>query len=126
MNLLMLVILCVGQITVSDSLPPPVKYPIDVNVMTDAQFFQWATEFNKLQEAGLEKRREQMTEPQYVSGTETRAEHTWSGSDNRTYNRGGDYYGSHNGHSTTYERRWLNPLYTGPGPLVIVNPFCKP
>jgi len=117
-NLLALLVLCVGQVAVSDQLPPPVKYPVEVNTMADAQFFYWATEFNKRQEADLERRREKMTEPQYFFGTET--EYNWNG-----YS---DWYrGNYSGNrrTMTYPRRWHNPYYTGPGPLVIVNPYCR-
>jgi hypothetical protein len=121
---------CFGQVTISDQLPPPVTYPVEVHGMTDAQFFQWATEFNKKQEVDLEKRREKLPEPQHIFGTETITERNWNGYNGRVYGYGrfnsGDYYGNGNQRTATYTRRWLNSYYTGPGPLVIVNPYCKP
>ena len=138
MNLLLLVVLCFGQVTISDRLPPPVKYPAAVYDMTDDQFFQWATEFNVKQEADLEKRREKMTEPQYLFGMETVTDQNWDGNHGSqvytgydsygpySQHIGGDYYGNANRSTVTYPRRWHNPYYTGPGPLVIVNPYCRP
>ena len=131
MNMLMLVALLVGQITVSDRLPLPVKYPAAVYDMTDAQFAQWAIGFNKMQDADLEKRRVKMTEPQYITGMETTRENHWYGNSDQIFSdygnwSTGDYYGNSDHRTTTYVRRWHNPLHTGPGPLVNVNPYCKP
>ena len=35
------------SITISDQLPPPVKYPVKCYKMTDAEFFVWATAYNQ-------------------------------------------------------------------------------
>ena len=146
---LLLVAPCAAEefkIIVSDQVPPPVKYPAEVYKMTDAQFYAWATEYNKKQEADLEVRRSKMTEPQYITGTETRTSQSYVDSYSGFYGEksygwwdyprgrgaafspfsGGAQAGASRQTTTTYPRRWLNPLYTGPGPLVIVNPFCKP
>jgi len=116
-----LLLLCLGQVTIS----APVTYPVEVYNMTDAQFFQWATEYNTVQKVELEKRPQ--TEPQYLFGDGLVTDQSWSGrNDNGFWRPAGDYYGSSNQQTTMYQRRWHNPYYTGPGPLVIVNPFCKP
>lgn len=118
---IVLAVMCVGQITVSDP-GPSVKYPVEVYSMTDDQFFQWATKFNVKQRADLEERR--VTEPQYITGTETSTTGRWSG---RTGGRRAAIFNvTGNQRTVTYQQRWLNPQYSGPGPLTIVNPYCKP
>ena len=95
------------RVIVSDQVPPPVTYSAEVYSMTDAEFQVWANDFNRRQEAALEVRRLKM-EPRYIFGMQT------------------DYGDFGFGSQTTYRRRWLNPIYVGPGPMVIVNPYYRP
>ena len=57
------------SITISDQLPPPVKYPVKCYKMTDAEFFVWATAYNEGQVEDWKRRWEAITEPEYFSGT---------------------------------------------------------
>ncbi|MFA5344667.1 MAG: hypothetical protein WC315_00095 [Candidatus Omnitrophota bacterium] len=121
---LTLILLCItqigyGQVVVSDQVPMPIKYPAEVYKMTDAEFFQWATDFNKKQVADLETRRKQITEPRYYYGTQVRQEglfNNYKANDSRSYSR----------QTTIYSKQWSNSNYVGPGPLTIVNPYCRP
>jgi hypothetical protein len=145
---------CYAQhITVSDQVPPPVKYPAEVYKMSDAQFFEWASNFNKKQVADVEVRRAKITEDKWITGerttsSESHVEYNRFGSYNgygcngysnrfaacNSYNYGCDsygsgdtgQYGSSSQETTTYPVRWPNPAYHGPGPLTIVNPYCRP
>ena len=133
--MLLLAAPCYGQIVVSDQLPPPVKYPAEVYRMSDAQFFQWATEFNAKQVADLEVKRAKITESEWLEGSETVTNQDFFTVGNRGnfngYGRSNFYrpnyqYGFSNESSVTIPRRWPNPAYSGPGPLIIVNPYCRP
>ncbi len=133
---------CYAQhITVSDQVPPPVKYPAEVYRMSDAEFFKWASDFNKKQEAEVEARRAKITEDKWITGSESRIS-----ASHYDYSTGGSNYGygycgyGCNGYgcnsavqygtssqtTTEYPVRWPNPAYYGPGPLTIVNPYCRP
>ena len=131
-----LLILCLfTQITVSDQIPPPVHYPRSVYNMTAPEFYKWATNFNLEQVKKLPT----VYAPRWLNGTETNTNMSIE-----TYgdigNRGCGGYGNYRGNggylgygyslmgqqSVTFPRRWLNPDYTGPGPLIIVNPYVKP
>jgi hypothetical protein len=106
-----------SQIVVSDQIPIPVKYPASVYQMTDAQFYDWAVSLNLKAKESLSKD----YEPQWLqgSGTDTNI----SGYNNGFYNSG-QYW--HSRQSQTYPRYYLNPNYIGPGPLIIINPYCRP
>ncbi len=108
-----------GQIVVSDQVPMPIKYPAEVYKMTDAEFFNWATELNKKQVADVEARRKSISEGRYNYGTQFREEgslNVYRSNNSRTYIR----------QETVYPMQWSNPNYVGPGPLTIVNPYCRP
>ncbi len=135
---------CYAQhITVSDQVPPPVKYPAEVYRMSDAEFFKWASDFNKKQEAEVEARRAKITEDKWINGTETRTSSSYSNFVSGAYGgyggyggynyscsgydcNGGAQYGASSQTTTEYPVRWPNPAYYGPGPLTIVNPYCRP
>ena len=124
---------CYGQITVSDRLPPPVKYPAEVFKMSDAEFFTWATDFNSRERAAVEGRRAKLVEKEWIEGTETRTTTNYLDYQGNYggcgYSSCGNYspnYGSSSQTTVQYPKRWKNPLYTGPGPLTIVNPYCRP
>jgi hypothetical protein len=96
------------KITVSDKLPPPIVYTQEVKAMSDAAFFTWATGQNKEQKR-LSEERSAKGEPMYVQGYMTRIT-------------------GNTGRGLTTESRpvkFKNPLYTGPGPLTVVNPYCR-
>jgi hypothetical protein len=145
--LLLFATACPAQIivSVSDQVPPPVKYPPEVYKMTDAEFFKWATEYNKAQADDWKKRKSEIQEPEFLTGTETVTTTEYGGSYGRLsygYGYGGGYFarssygcgsrygGSFDGSSVqrtgTYPWRRPNPAYVGPGPLVIVNPYVRP
>jgi len=118
---------CLAQVIVSDQLPPPVVYPAEVYRMSDAQFHEWATRFNQRQQADWEKRTAAIQEPEWIEGTETVTERDFAGY------RPGYWYGGYGGYIGTATQRTVtqpwrrpNPDYVNPGPLVIVNPFCRP
>ncbi len=127
---------CYAQrITVSDRLPPPVKYPAEVFKMTDAEFFAWASDFNKREREAVEERRAKITEKEWIEGTEssTNSSHLDYSYGGYSYNGyGNDYYnpatqyGRSSATTIEFPRRWKNPYYNGPGPLTIVNPYCRP
>jgi hypothetical protein len=111
--------------------------------MTAPEFYQWAVNFNLEQVKKLPT----VYAPKWINGTEID-----TSSSVMTYGGRGGYvrdncgrggcggYGNYRGpggyagygmslmneQSVTYQRRWLNPDYVGPGPLVIVNPYVKP
>ncbi len=127
---------CYGQIKVSDRLPPPVKYPAEVYKMSDADFFAWATDFNKRERAALEERRAKITEKEWIEGRESDTDSSYADYQYDNYGYGSDYprgyftpsvqYGRASQKIVEYPRRWKNPAYVGPGPLTIVNPYCPP
>jgi hypothetical protein len=105
--------------------------------MTMPEYYQWATGINLKAKEALPK----VYAPKWLDGTETD-----TGSTVETYGDLGGYNnygcgcGSYRGQggylgyglslintqSVTFPRRWLNPDYIGPGPLVIVNPYVNP
>ncbi len=98
------------KITVSDQLPMPIVYPAECYKMTPAEFFQWATKLNvKLKKESDE--RSTHTPSPYIEGT---------GIEGRIDPVTGGFY------MNTVRRRYVNPDYYGPGPLIIVNPYCPP
>jgi len=150
---LMLVVLlaaavsCQARISVSDQLPPPVKYPAEVYKMTDAEFYNWAVKFNQAQANDWKKRKAEIKEPEYLTGEEEVTTREYSGSYGPSYggyfarspdgcglggcgSQFGDGGGSVSGSSVQrkgiYPWRRLNPAYVGPGPLIIVNPYVRP
>ena len=131
------------SITISDKLPPPVKYPAECYKMTDAEFFNWATAFNKGQVEDWKRRKTALPEPEYIGGTVTirSREHSegvkeggyppiYVGGNGYGYGSGsvygGDTYGSETQQTTSYGTRYRNPYYVSPGPLTIINPYCRP
>ena len=62
---------CSAQVIVSDDVPPPVKYPSKVYMMTDAEYREWATRYNKTQLKKWKKEKSAIKEPEYLNGTET-------------------------------------------------------
>jgi hypothetical protein len=131
---------CYAQhITVSNQVPPPVKYPAEVYKMSDADFFKWASDFNKKQVDDVEVRRAKITEDKWITGEATRSSEShveYNAYSGYGYNyscgpygcndSAGARYGSSSQTTTTYPVRWPNPVYHGPGPLTIVNPYCRP
>jgi hypothetical protein len=127
---------CSAQITVSDQLPMPVKYPAEVAKMTDAEFYVWATQQNAAAVSAWKAKKAALTEPEYLDGTE-KTEHGFkegygdSGNATVVFNPtylGNDakYYGWDKRVTTTRKTRYPNPNYTSPGPLTIINPYVKP
>jgi hypothetical protein len=102
----------------------PIKYPAEVYKMSDAEFFKWATDFNKKQVTDLETRRANITEDKWINGmtTRTRAEYDYGCSSYGCNSQ----YGSSSRETTSYPVRWSNPSYSGPGPLTTINPYCRP
>ncbi len=84
--------------------PAPFQYPTAVYSMTPEEFRQWAIDFNtqQLQES---EQRSARGPSMYLEGYRT------------------DYSP---GSVRTIPTRYLNPDYTGPGPLWVINPFCPP
>jgi hypothetical protein len=131
-----------AQVTTSDRLPPPVSYPPEVYRMTDAQFFEWATERNKGALDDWQRRKAAIKEPEYISGSESVVTSDTAGYDNRFFGGWWAYpdatrrvpyfaepndYGESSVHrSLTVPRRWPNPRYSSPGPLTLVNPYVRP
>jgi hypothetical protein len=106
------------KITVSENLPPPITYTQEVKAMTDAQFFDWATAQN-VQAKRESEERSRNGEPRYFLGSIV--------SVGTTYQANG-YYRRPLNSTTTVEQRttqYNNPQYTGPGPLTIINPYCR-
>jgi len=119
---------CSAQITVSDRLPPPVKYPAEVYTMTDAQFYEWATRYNQAQLDAWDKRKAEIKEPEFIDGVESVDETEYTG-----YGHRSDLYFSRRGHtgvvtrhSVSFPSRRPNPWYVNPGPLAGVNPYVRP
>jgi len=111
---------CMGQkITVSDQVPMPVRYPAAIYQMSDEEFFDWAVNFNQKQKAAVETRRARLVEEQRIYGYQTQREHSYN------YYRSGES-GDATQRTTVYPVQRPNPYYTGPGPLIIVNPYCRP
>ena len=176
---------CAQTLTISDQLPPPVKYPAEVYTMTDAEFFQWATDYNVEQLKAWKQKKSAIKEPEFIYGEEStttgkesdnfsdrgddyydrpcagrqgfgnyweRYDHSLLGSGNyydrssrdsgnyydRSSRDSGNYYdrydraprgrydGSYSQSTVTLQRRWPNPWYVLPGPMNIVNPYCRP
>ncbi len=116
---------CFGQITVSEALPMPVQYPPEVYQMTDDEFFKWATEFNKEKRKELEERRAQIKEPEFIEGVERQVTRGSCFAGNCAFAA----FGLDSSPQVTeleFPRRWRNPFYYGPGPLIIINPYCRP
>jgi len=120
---------CSAQITVSDRLPPPVKYPAEVYTMTDAQFYEWATKYNQAQLDAWDKRKAAIKEPEFIHGSESVAETEYAG--HGRY-RSSLYFSQHNDRMSVVTRhssfpsRQRNPWYVNPGPLAGVNPYVRP
>ena len=128
-------VILMGQVTISDQLPPPYHYPRNVYDMNSREFYLWAVDINFKAKEALPT----YYAPRWLNGTETNTNMSIE-----TYgdigNRGCGGYGNYRGNggylgygyslmgqqSVTFPRRWLNPDYTGPGPLIIVNPYVKP
>ena len=134
--MLLVVSTCSAQIIVSDQLPPPVKYPPKVYTMTDAEFFKWATKYNKAQLKKWNKQKAALTEPEYIDGAETSITGDYFGGyygrpyfGYGGYGYGGYGYGGYGGYleqTVTFPRRWPNPRYVSPAPLTLVNPYVRP
>lgn len=119
-GLLLLAPLCAGaELTISGPVPSQMTpYPAEVYSMSDAQFSEWATEQNKKARAQWDNWYENKSRSRWTSyGTTVSYEQS----------RRGRYFGtnSERGSVKTYEKRYLNPDYTGRS-LTIINPFCRP
>ena len=129
------------SITISDRLPPPVKYPAKCYKLTDAEFFVWATAYNKGQVEDWKRRRAAITEPEYIGGTVTIHSGEYSNGVREGGYRpiyvggdgygggsvyGGDTYGTQTQQTYTFGTRYKNPYYVSPGPLTIINPYVRP
>jgi hypothetical protein len=77
----------------------PVIYPANVDAMSAAEFYAWATAYNQKAQAA------HVIESRWL-----------------TYGVTMEY---RDGSYRVYEPRYLNPDYS-PQPLTIVNPYCKP
>jgi hypothetical protein len=98
------------KITISENLPPPITYSQEVKAMSDAEFFTWATEQNATAKAASEAKSKLDQEywPGNIVRVNTIVDRHWR--------------------ETTVEDRptlYRNPLYTGPGPLTVINPYCR-
>lgn len=109
----------------------PVNYPPEVYAMNDAQFKQWADSINAGRIAAwkLKKEEAKADQPQYlevqsassdshatagsmdVGGNGKENRRTWNDSEVKQQN-------------VTFKID--NPKYVNPGPLTLVNPFCRP
>lgn len=84
--------------------PAPLQLPSYTYQMTPQEYYQWATVFNARERAASEER-SRLGPSQYLDG------------ERLEFSR----------HSiSVVPTRYLNPDYTGPGVLYIVNPFCPP
>jgi hypothetical protein len=100
-----------GEVEVIDPSLIASEYPEECYEMTDAEFFQWATNVNQLSRARVAANTSD--EPRWVDwwGYESSYEHTLDG---LVISRKG------------YPKKYLNPAYKPPGALRIINPYCKP
>jgi len=110
----------------------PVKYPARTRSMTDREFFKWATDRNaKATEAWFN---EASLSPQYITTkvrvTKTNASTRAAGNSGTTVDGYTALPKRASGTSTheTYEynRRYVNPNHSWPGPLTIINPYVRP
>jgi len=118
-----LLFLCVCSPSLaSEPIAFPVKYPESVKKMTDAEFFRWAT--NRNQKASDKWQDENAKQsPKYLTTPIVITEHQSRVRGNRRHS-GGSVRGIQ--YSRVYNQQTLNPAYSSPGPLTIVNPYCKP
>jgi len=103
--LLAVAVSCQAQISVSDQLPPPVKYPAEVYKMTDAEFYNWAVKFNQAQIDDWKKRKAEIKEPEYLTGTEKVTVTEYSGLSGPSYGYGCGGYGGYGGYGGGYFAR---------------------
>ena len=105
-----------------------IEYPPNVNTMTDAQFKAWADEYNAGQVARWKAKKEEAKadQPQYIQGQ--------SVSSDGHYTSGSEYlgtsaprnWGGGEAHQSVITFQTDNPKYVNPGPLKLVNPYCRP
>ena len=84
----------------------------------------------------MKARQSENLESKWIEGTETVTNQNYLNVGNfgrnlNRYDRSGFdrpryQSGFSNQTSVTIPRRWPNPAYDGPGPLTIVNPYCRP
>lgn len=98
-------------------LPQLLPYPSEVYGMTDAEFFQWATDQNGKTRAKWGKWHR--TAPPRWIGYGVTISYQQS--------RRGSYFGTNHerGSVHRYQRQYLNPGYYS-RPLTVINPYCRP
>ncbi len=96
-----------AEITVTQRVP--FEYPAKVAGMSDAEFFTWATQFNKQQEREIVR----SPYPEWLHGYGVRTRVIQGVSGMEIVREG-------------YPRHYLNPDYFPPSPLTVINPYCKP
>jgi hypothetical protein len=112
----------VGQtITVTEG-PVPSAVPKFVQAMTPENYLAWATWQNEM----AAKHKKTGWESSYIEGVGTRTT-----TDAELIGPRGRWGGSANTNfsgltvSESFTTRFVNPDYTGPGPLTIYNPYCR-
>ena len=138
--LLALILLC----TTTALAQGPVNYPPEVYEMTAAQFKQWADAYNqqKILEWQVKKEKAKADQPQFVQWTVASTQNVYSngiyGNGGNNWQNWGNYgnygnygnnwqnYGSESSIQQTGTFQTDNPKYVNPGPLTLVNPFCRP
>jgi hypothetical protein len=97
-------------------------YPPEVYDMTPTEFFKWATDQNDKARAEWDKWYE--TAPSHWITYDEATSDGWHDGIQLGY-RGSNGYGERHSTQRHYQRRYLNPDYTGRS-LTIINPFCQP
>ena len=98
-----------AEVTITDPVNEPFVYPAKVTEMSDAEFFKWATKFNKRQEREIVR----SPDPEWLHGYGVRTRVVYGVSGMEIVREG-------------YPRRYKNPDYFPSSPLTVVNPYCKP
>ncbi len=111
----------------------PAKYPANVKSMTDKQFFKWATKRNAaatdawFNEAALSPPRYKTVKVQVTKGKSSTRMTGNSGTTVNGYTTLPKRVSGSSTHETyEYTRRYMNPSYSWPGPLTIINPYVRP
>lgn len=105
----MLLLACTSFVN-GASLPPPITYSQEVKALSDAEFFTWSTGQNAIAKSASEAKSK--LDQEYWPGNIVRVNEV----------------GDRHWRTTIIEDRptlYRNPQYTGPGPLTVINPYCR-
>lgn len=98
---------------------PPLVLPKFVRSLSPSGFEAWALWQNQMAETHLQKG----WEPRYIEGSATRA--TFDTQMNGPRGRRGSFNFNGLMVSESFSTSYVNNNYSGPGPLTILNPYCR-